>query len=80
MLATAAGNHFSLSEEIIASAARTELLLTPKEIERKLNGKHLIRLILMFIAFIVVIEDRLVEDPKQIVYDSLYFELKDLFR
>jgi hypothetical protein len=39
MLALSAGNNFSLAEEIIAVNKKSELLLTPKEIEKKLNGR-----------------------------------------
>lgn len=40
-----AGNIFSLSEELINFNPNdsTEILLTPKEIERKLNGKRYLR-------------------------------------
>lgn len=74
-----------MTEEVLACSgsalnAAHELLLTPKEIERTLNCTTLHSptpshsLLLPCIA----IEDRLVDDPKSIALDALYFEIKDL--
>ena len=74
-------NIFSLSEELINSnlnRGHGDLLMTPKEVEKKLNSNpsekdH-------YSHSFLGIEDQLIDDPRNIIYDSLYFELKDFLR
>ena len=82
-----AGKIFSLSEELIVGNNRCtpseELLLTPKEIEKKLNGNNKGNRKEKrdwFLLSSVAIEDQLIDDPRNLIYDSLYFELKNLLR
>jgi hypothetical protein len=77
----AAGNIFSLSEELINCNFNEskEILLTPKEIEKKLNSNNEFKYNDVTNTKIHLgIEDQLIDDPRNIIYDSHYFELKEL--
>lgn len=78
-----AGSIFSFSEELINNNSgnfSNELLLTPKEIEKKINGIWRDGDVCALFTVFLAIEDKLIDDPRNVIYDGLYFELKDLLK
>ena len=63
--------------EIIISTGKN-FYSHPRKLIRSLivRGSGWKNILIMFLA----IEDQLIDDPRNIIYDSLYFELKDLLR